>query len=102
MRLDRFGNDDSNGAGGRTIRATYASLIADCRSAADMTRAELAGRVGVPAQTVALWEDPDYEGVDLSILQRVARATGSELEIRFRAPLRSAPAWRELLTKPKK
>ncbi len=62
-----------------------------------MTCTELAARVGVPTQTLALWEDPLYEGVDLSILQRIARATGSDLEIGFRSAVRTEPAWKLLL-----
>jgi len=93
------------------LRETYAALIAGCREEAGLSHAELAALAGVPTQTVVLWEDPSYEGVDLAILQRVARATGSDLEIRFRAPVRSAPprpgqaspmpAWKQLLQGPK-
>lgn len=79
------------------LRESYAALIAECRRGAGMTRVELARRAGVPVHTVALWEDPRYEGVDLALLQRVARATGSELEITFRRPVRSGPAWKDLL-----
>lgn len=86
---------------GTTLRESYAALIAECRRSAGLSRAELASRAGVRPHTVALWEDPSYEGVDLTILQRVARAAGTELEIRFRTPVRSEPAWKQLLQGPK-
>ena len=82
---------------GSTNGSTYGGLIAAQRRAARMTRTELAARVGVPTHMVTLWEDSHYEGVDLSLLQRVARATGSELEIRFVGSVRSEPAWKQLL-----
>ncbi|MEM9382447.1 MAG: hypothetical protein AAGB93_21015 [Planctomycetota bacterium] len=83
----------------------YAALISAQRRAARLTRTELAERLGVPTHIVVLWEDPRYEGVDLTILRRVANATSSELEIAFRPPSRPAPtrpgsdlpAWKSLL-----
>ena len=64
-------------------RANDGSLVATCRLQAGLSREELAARLGVPEHLIALWESPDYEGVDLSMLRRVASATGRELEIRF-------------------
>ncbi|MEM1450208.1 MAG: hypothetical protein AAF957_25260 [Planctomycetota bacterium] len=81
-------------------RSPYAALISAQRRAARLTRTELAARLGVPTHIVVLWEDPRYEGVDLAILRRVARATASELEIAFRppaAPEPTRPAWKSLL-----
>ena len=63
-------------------RAT--DIVRKCRESAGLSRDELAQRLGVPEQIVELWEDPTYEGVDLPILRRVARAAGGELEILFR------------------
>jgi len=68
----------------RTVSNPYAELLASVRHSARLTRAELSARVGAPEHTVALWEDPAFEGVDLSILGRVARATGREVDVRFR------------------
>lgn len=73
-------------------RPDYSGLIARCRGAAGLSRAELAARASVPEAVVSLWEDPSYEGVDLSILQRVARATGTELVLDFRPSVREVPA----------
>lgn len=88
--MPHAGHREKNGS-------SYGALIEAQRQAARMTLTELAARVGIPTQTLALWEDPLYEGVDLSILQRVARATGSELEISFCTAVRSQPAWKQLL-----
>ena len=64
-------------------RTDDGSLVATCRLQAGLTREQLAARLDVPEHIVALWEAPDYEGVDLPMLRRVAAATGRELEIRF-------------------
>ena len=73
-------------------------LIRRVRSQAGLSRQELAERLGVREHTLALWEDPKFEGVDLAILRRVARATGRRLDVRFAATeVRSAPAWKSLL-----
>lgn len=73
-------------------------LIRRARCQAGLGRRELAERLGVREHTLALWEDPKFEGVDLAILRRVARATGRRLEVRFAAPeVRVAPAWKSLL-----
>lgn len=59
-------------------------VIRTCRESTGLDRAVFAAEVGVPEHILALWEDPTYEGVDLAILRRVARAAGGELELRFR------------------
>jgi transcriptional regulator with XRE-family HTH domain len=66
-----------------TPRTDDGSLVATCRNQAGLTREQLGARLDVPEHIVALWESPDYEGVDLPMLRRVAAATGRELEIRF-------------------
>jgi len=63
----------------------YPSLIARCRRAAGLSRAELAERTSVTVAMIELWESPTYQGIDLSILQRIAAATGTELVLDFRA-----------------
>jgi transcriptional regulator with XRE-family HTH domain len=68
-------------------RPNYPELILSCRTAAGLSQAELAERARVSPSTIRLWESPTYEGIDLSILQRVARATGTTLSLEFkRAP----------------
>ena len=64
-------------------RTDDGSLVATCRRQAGLTRAQLGERLDVPEHIVALWESPDYEGVDLTMLRRVAAATGRKLEIQF-------------------
>ncbi|MGD2017619.1 MAG: helix-turn-helix transcriptional regulator [Planctomycetota bacterium] len=66
-------------------RPQYPSLIARCRRAAGLSRAELAERTSVTVAMIELWESPTYQGIDLSILQRIAAATGTELVLDFRA-----------------
>lgn len=76
----------------RFLNRRAADVVKSCREAAGLDRAALAERLDVPEQIVALWEDPHYEGVDLAILRRVARAAGGELEIRFRPAAASVRA----------
>ena len=61
----------------------YPELISSCRRAAGLSQAELAERANVRPAIIKLWESPSYEGIDLSILQRVARATGTTLNLGF-------------------
>lgn len=65
-------------------RPNYPALIVSCREAAGLSQAELAERAEVSPSTITLWESPTYEGIDLSILQRIARATGTTLSLDFR------------------
>ena len=53
-----------------------ASLIYEARTAAGLTQAELAARVGTRQSAIARLEDADYEGHILTVLERIARATG--------------------------
>ncbi len=77
---------------------SYPQLIASCRKAAGLSLAEFAEKARVTPATIKLWESPSYEGIDLSILQRVARATGTSLAVEFRgaeatrSPVASRPA----------
>ena len=61
----------------------YPELISSCRRAAGLSQAELAERANVRPAIIKLWESPSYEGIDLSVLQRVARATGTTLNLGF-------------------
>lgn len=67
--------------------AVCATLVREARRSAGVSAVELGRRTGVPAQIVALWEDPTWEGHSLSVLRRVARALDCRLELRL-APLR--------------
>lgn len=74
------------------------ALIRRARLQSGLSKRELAERLTVPMHTLALWEDPAYEGIDLPILRRVARATGGSLELRLTAPrAQRGSAWKDLL-----
>ncbi|MEC8512021.1 MAG: helix-turn-helix transcriptional regulator [Planctomycetota bacterium] len=77
-------------------------MIRANRRSAGLARKELASRLGVTEAVVALWEDPEYDCVDLSILSRVARALGRRLEVRLSVPrverVRQRPAWEDLIS----
>lgn len=64
-------------------RNPYAAEIAAVRRKAGLSRAGLGAAVGVPEATIALWEDESYEGIDLSILERVAHGSGFRLHVGF-------------------
>lgn len=49
-----------------------------------LTQAQLARRMGTKQQTVSRLEAGDYEGFTLRTLQKIARATKTELVIQFR------------------
>lgn len=68
----------------RDLCRRTSDFVRNCREASGLDAAGLAERLGVPEHIVALWEDPTYEGVDLAIMRRVARAAGGELEFHFR------------------
>lgn len=76
-------------------------MIRANRRSAGLTQEELASRLGVTEAVVSLWEDPEYDCVDLSILSRVSRALGRRLEVRLSAPRSERPrqraAWEDLL-----
>ena len=72
------------------LNARVAQLIYDARDRAKLTQAELAELVGTTQSVISRLEDADYEGHSLSMLQRIASALNTRLEIRF------APAPRKL------
>lgn len=92
---------------GESIKGSLGPLIEASRRTEGLTRAQLAARLDVPEAVLALWEDPDYDCVDLSMLNRVARALGRRLEVRLAAPRRdrrrprrgNRPAWEDLISR---
>lgn len=86
---------------GTSVGSTLGPMIRANRRSAGLTREELASRIGVTEAVVALWEDPEYSCVDLSILSRVAKALGRRLEVRLGVPraerARQRPAWEDLI-----
>lgn len=67
-----------------------ARMIYEARTAAGLTQAELAVRVGTRRSAISRLEDADYDGDTLSILARVAYALDRRVEVRFLPPRRDA------------
>ncbi len=76
------------------LNARIAREIYDLRTGANLTQRQLAKRVGTTASVICRLEDADYEGHSLSMLQRVAAALGSRVELRF-APVRKTARTRK-------
>jgi len=66
---------------GNRLRAACA--IYDARTAAGLTQAQLAERVGTTQSVIARLEDSDYEGHTLRMLDRIASALGQRVEVAF-------------------
>jgi transcriptional regulator with XRE-family HTH domain len=62
------------------------------RNRAKLTQAQLAELIGTTQSVISRLEDADYEGHSLSMLQRIATALHTRLEIRFAAPLKKLAA----------
>jgi len=60
-----------------------AELIYAARKRAGLTQAQLAEAVGTKQQVISLLESADYQGHSLSMLERIAKALHSKVEIRF-------------------
>lgn len=65
------------------VNAAVAQLIYQARNKAGLSQADLAERIGTKQSVISRLEDADYEGHSLSILQRIAAASGQCVEIRF-------------------
>ena len=72
------------------LNAKIAREIYDLRTKAGLTQRQLAKAVGTTASVICRLEDADYEGHSLSMLQRIAAALNSRVEIRI-VPLRKTP-----------
>ena len=60
-----------------------AEMIYAARKHAGLTQAQLADAVGTKQQVISQLESADYEGHSLSMLERIARALHSRIEIRL-------------------
>lgn len=60
-----------------------AEMIYAARQKAGLTQAQLAEAVGTKQQVISQLESADYEGHSLSMLDRIAKALHSKIEIRF-------------------
>ena len=72
------------------LNAKIAREIYDLRTKAGLSQRQLAKVVGTTASVICRLEDADYEGHSLSMLQRIAAALDSRVEIRI-VPLRKKP-----------
>ena len=72
------------------LNAKIAREIYDLRTKAGLSQRQLAKIVGTTASVICRLEDADYEGHSLSMLQRIAAALDSRVEIRI-VPLRKPP-----------
>ena len=68
------------------INFEVAQMIYDARTKAGLSQSELAALIGSKQPVIARLEDADYEGHSLTMLQRIARALGQRLELRFISP----------------
>jgi ribosome-binding protein aMBF1 (putative translation factor) len=67
------------------LNARVAQMIYNARTNANLTQAELADMVGTTQSVISRLEDADYDGHSLTMLQRIATALHTRLEIRFAA-----------------
>jgi transcriptional regulator with XRE-family HTH domain len=65
-------------------------MVYALRTAAGLTQAELAKRVGTTASAISRLEDADYTGHSMAMLRRIAEAVGMKVVVRF-ATLESSP-----------
>jgi ribosome-binding protein aMBF1 (putative translation factor) len=68
-----------------TINVRVARTIYDARNKAGLTQKELAKLVGTTQSVIARLEDADYEGHSLNMLNRIAAALNTRVDIRFLA-----------------
>ncbi len=61
--------------------AEIAQMVYDARNLAGLTQKQLADLVGTGQSTIARLEDSDYDGHSLSLLQRVAKALGCQIQL---------------------
>jgi len=66
-----------------TINSRVASIIYDARKSAGFTQKQLAERVGTRQSVINQLEDSDYEGHSLTMLNRIVKALGGHVDIRF-------------------
>lgn len=66
---------------GERVHAKVARQIYDLRTAAGLSQAELAERVGTTQSAISRLESADYEGHSLSMLRRIAEALGAKIDV---------------------
>ncbi len=66
-----------------SLGSEIAHLLKATRSNAGLSHLELARRVGTNASTISRFEDPEFNGHSLFILDRLAMALDCRLQIRF-------------------
>ncbi len=64
-------------------RLRAALAIYEARTAAEISQAELARRVGTTQSAIARLESADYKGHTLRMLDRIAAALGQRVELTF-------------------
>jgi len=72
------------------LNARVAHLIYDVRTQAGFSQTELAHRIDTTQSVISRLESGDYKGHSLSMLSRIARATGREVKIEFVLTKKSA------------
>ena len=66
-----------------SVNCRVAMMVYQARNDAGLTQQELADLVGTTQQVISRLEDADYDGHSLSMLQRIADALNSRLEIQM-------------------
>src|SRR5258707_8359011 len=64
------------------VNLKAAQLMYDMRTAAGLSRRELAKRIGATASVISRLEASDYEGPTVAMLSRIASAVGRTIELR--------------------
>lgn len=73
------------------LAVELAHQMVQLREKLGISQAELAGRMGTKQQTISRLESGAYEGFTLKTLMKIAEATKTHLEVRFR-PRRTSRA----------
>jgi transcriptional regulator with XRE-family HTH domain len=69
-------------------------MVYALRTAAGLTQAQLARRVGTTPSAISRLEDSEYRGHSLAMLRRIAGAVGMQVAVRFEpARTRTRPGW---------
>lgn len=63
------------------INTHVARMIYEARTAAGLTQAQLAKKIGTKQPVIARLEDADYEGHSLTMLQRIGEALGRKINL---------------------
>jgi ribosome-binding protein aMBF1 (putative translation factor) len=79
-----------------TINFEVAQMIYDARTNAGLSQSELAQLIGSKQPVIARFEDADYEGHSLTMLQRIAAALEQRLELRFIPQKKPTPHGRHM------